>query len=174
MTGKQFLRIALITFAVAFSILAAKAISLTGQPLIAIDFLDWIESLSAESQSPNGNTDELTPAESEVPTPSATIFIRIEPTSTSTAAPTPTVYGTAKISCEDGIIRAALRRSPGYLTKDDEVDVLEEIPCGETVILLGPTLRADNISWWNAIWNGTEGWIAQNTGSGKTILIFDD
>lgn len=174
MTGRQFLKIALITFAVAFLILAFKAISLTGQPLITFSLSDWIESLSTEEQSQNENDDGFGPAEPQEPLPSATMYIRIEPTIAATSAPTPTIYGTARISCEDGIIRAALRRSPGYVTKDDEVDVLEEIPCGETVILIGPTRRADNITWWNAIWNGTQGWIAQNTGSGRKILIFDN
>ena len=77
----------------------------------------------------------------------------------------------ATISCAQ-ISFVNLRRTPGYTGKDDSVDSLYEVPCGETVELLGPTKKADGLTWWNVSWNGYTGWIADHTGSGKVILDF--
>ena len=78
----------------------------------------------------------------------------------------------AKISCADKLYFVNLRRTPGYNGKD-KTDSLYEVPCGETVELLGPTKKVDGLTWWNVSWNGYTGWIADHTASGKTVLIFN-
>lgn len=77
----------------------------------------------------------------------------------------------AKISHE--VYFAALRRSPGYIGKKDAQDILVEVPAGERVKILSGPEFVDGLNWWRVIWMGTEGWIAEHTGSGKVILIFE-
>ena len=77
----------------------------------------------------------------------------------------------ATISC-DGIYKASLRRSPGYLNKDHSTDIIVEIDCGQKVEILGENQIADGLTWWNVSWNGYTGWMADRTGSGNVILIF--
>lgn len=79
----------------------------------------------------------------------------------------------AKISCADKIYFVNLRRTPGYSGKDNKTDSLYEVPCGETVELLGPTKNVDGLTWWNVSWDRYTGWVADHTASGKTILIFN-
>ncbi len=78
----------------------------------------------------------------------------------------------AQISCAD-VKNVNLRKSPGYVNKNDEKDVVREIPCGEYVKLFGENEVKDDLNWWSVDWNGYEGWIADHTGSGKVILVFD-
>lgn len=99
--------------------------------------------------------------------PSATKIL--SPTKTDT----PTVSHLARISCAEGIFQAAIRRSPGFTSKNDREDVLVRVPCGELVELLGRTQQADSLTWWNVTWGGYTGWMADHTGSGRTILIFE-
>jgi hypothetical protein len=75
----------------------------------------------------------------------------------------------ARISNE--VYYAALRKSLGYSNKDD-TDVLASIPAGSTVQILSGPKTADGLNWWQVSWNGISGWIADHTGSGKTIMIF--
>lgn len=118
------------------------------------------------------------------PSPSST---RIRPTSTTVAqadSPKPRPTNTlrpqpatvnnnyAEISCAE-IHKVNLRRTPGYIGKDDDEDSLYEVPCGEIVELLGPSQKVDGLTWWKISWNGYIGWIADHTGSGKVILDFD-
>jgi hypothetical protein len=79
----------------------------------------------------------------------------------------------AQISCAEKIYKVNLRRTPGYINKDDSVDSIYEVPCGESVELLGDTEYVDGLNWWKVSWNGYTGWIADHTGSGRTILIFN-
>jgi hypothetical protein len=83
----------------------------------------------------------------------------------------PVEAGTARISGE--IDRVNLRRSPGYQSKDDSLDVIVEIPTGETVRLLDGPQLVEGLNWWYVEWNGHEGWIAEKTGKGKLILVFN-
>jgi zinc-ribbon domain len=77
----------------------------------------------------------------------------------------------ATISREVGEVN--LRRSPGYANKNDLDDVIVKIPSGATVKLLeGPQIM-DRLNWWYVEWNGYEGWIAERTKSGRTIMIFN-
>lgn len=78
----------------------------------------------------------------------------------------------AEISCAQ-IFVVNLRRTPGFSGKDNSVDSLYEVPCGEIVELLGPTQNADGLTWWKVSWNGYTGWIADHTSSGKIILDFN-
>lgn len=77
----------------------------------------------------------------------------------------------AEVSCAD-IYVANLRRTPGYVGKNDETDSLAEVSCGEIVELLGESSNVDGLTWWKVRWNGYTGWIADHTGSGKIILDF--
>jgi hypothetical protein len=77
----------------------------------------------------------------------------------------------ATISCE--VPQASLRTSPGYIDKDDSIDVIVRIDCGQKVELLGDSQDADSLTWWKVSWNGYSGWMADHTGSGKVILIFN-
>jgi tRNA A-37 threonylcarbamoyl transferase component Bud32 len=91
------------------------------------------------------------------------------PTQTRTPSPVPNDKR-AQISSE--VYFAALRKSPGYSAKNDDVDILVEIPSGSTVRVLDGPRSADGLNWWYISWNGYEGWVAEKTGRGKTILIF--
>jgi hypothetical protein len=120
--------------------------------------------------------------------PAPTTVFTIVPTSTTTSASSPTVTSTdivnddtkpspmpaptisqAKISCENNIYFVSLRSTPGT----NATNKMLEIPCGETVDLLGPSQKADGLTWWNVSWNGYIGWIADHTKTGKIILIFN-
>lgn len=114
----------------------------------------------------------------------ATVTKAIVPTRTFTpilSTSTPRVIRTstsqnkplAKISCANNLYKVNLRRSPGYVNKNDSADSIYEIPCGEYVELLGDTKNVDGLKWWKVRWNGYTGWIADHTASGKTILIFN-
>lgn len=76
----------------------------------------------------------------------------------------------AQISNE--VYFAALRQSPGYSNKNNDIDLLANVPAGATVQILGGPEQADGLDWWNVSWNGVTGWMADHTSSGKTILIF--
>ena len=79
----------------------------------------------------------------------------------------------ATISCANDITQASLRSSPGYLNKDDTVDVIYKIDCGQTVELLGGSQYSDGLTWWKVSWNGYSGWMADHTTSGRIILVFN-
>lgn len=83
---------------------------------------------------------------------------------------TQTNYET-QISCDE-ISKVNLRKSPGYANKNDNKDVIVEIPCGESLNLQLETRFADELTWWKVNWKSYEGWISDHTGSGKTILTF--
>lgn len=90
---------------------------------------------------------------------------------TSVQPPAQSSTGTqAQISNE--VYYAALRQSPGYSNKNNDVDLLANVPAGDIVQILGGPEQADGLNWWYVSWNGTTGWMADHTGSGKTILIF--
>jgi len=92
-----------------------------------------------------------------------------------TSEPTKTVINSskyAKVSCAQ-IYNVNLRRTPGYVGKDNSTDSIYEVPCGETVELLGPTQHVDSLTWWKVSWNGYTGWIADHTASGKIIIDFN-
>ena len=72
------------------------------------------------------------------------------------------------------VFKVNMRKSPGYQNKNNETDVVVEVPTGSRVkILRGPKV-ADGLNWWFVEWMGYKGWIAETTFSGKTILVFDN
>lgn len=79
---------------------------------------------------------------------------------------------TAHISNE--VVEVNLRRSPGYVNKNDNSDVIVKISSGQTVEIIGGPSSADGLTWWNIYWLGNSGWVADHTGSGRKILVFDD
>lgn len=76
----------------------------------------------------------------------------------------------AQVSCSE-IKRSNLRKSPGFVDKDDTKDVIFEIPCEQFVELLGETKYVDDLTWWKVKWRDYEGWMSDHTGSGKVILV---
>lgn len=102
---------------------------------------------------------------------------RVTNTPRNTARPEPTEIEIAQNSgyalISDEIYFASLRKSPGYLTKTDSTDVIAEVPSGSTVTLLDGPEKSDGLNWWYVEWNGNKGWIAEKTGSGKKIMIFN-
>jgi hypothetical protein len=112
-----------------------------------------------------------------LPTPISTVISSptLDITETSiinavTESPTPEqTIKRAEISCQNEIFFVSLRSTPGI----DPANKIVEIPCGETVDLLGPSQEANGLTWWNVSWNGYEGWIADHTQSGKVVLLFD-
>jgi len=92
------------------------------------------------------------------------------PTATEVLSNT-TSNSSATISCTN-ISQVALRKSPGYLTKNDKKDIIYKIDCGQQVQLLGDSQVADGLTWWHVTWQGYTGWMADHTGSGLQILIF--
>lgn len=77
----------------------------------------------------------------------------------------------AKISRE--VAEVNLRRTPGYVNKNDQDDVIVKIPSGATVGLLDGPQKTDGLNWWYVDWNGYQGWLAETTSSGRTIMIFN-
>jgi hypothetical protein len=64
-----------------------------------------------------------------------------------------------------------LRKTPGYLYKD-QGDIITTISAGELVQVVSGPKSADGLSWWLVTWQGSTGWMADHTGSGRTILDF--
>lgn len=70
--------------------------------------------------------------------------------------------------------RVNVRATAGYLTKPP-TDVLGQLAPGAAVEITGPSASADGLSWWRVRGVGTdgvmlEGWVAEATASGVTIL----
>ncbi len=142
-------------------------------------------------RSPDTTTAQLTATETQViptvirftasPASTATIAVNVvQATSTSTPSPVTDSVNNftqanyeAQISCED-ISKVNLRKSPGYANKNDNKDVIVEIPCGESLNLQLVTRFADELTWWKVNWKSYEGWVSDHTGSGKTILTFTE
>jgi hypothetical protein len=142
-------------------------------------------------RSPDATTAQLTATETQVaPT---LIPLTASPTTTATLAidvvqvastPTPSTVTDsannftqtnyeAQISCEE-ISKVNLRKSPGYANKNDNEDVITEIPCDESLNLQLETKFVDGLTWWKVNWKSYEGWVSDHTGSGKTILTFTE
>ncbi len=98
---------------------------------------------------------------------------RPAPTATSAPANVVSTSHSASVSCADRLYFVRLRRSPGYNNKDEVLDTVAEVPCGEFLeILDGPTQK-DNLNWYEVSWNGLTGWMADHTSTGKVVLIFE-
>lgn len=91
---------------------------------------------------------------------------------TLTALP-PEVPGKTFAITSSEISQVILRRSPGYINKDISTDIIAEIDSGEIVEILGESQNADGLLWWKVSWKGHIGWIAEHTGTGRAILMFD-
>jgi len=85
--------------------------------------------------------------------------------------PTTTIFPKRLAQISNEVEEVNLRQSPGYITKNDS-DVIIKIPqYSEVEIIDGPEY-ADNLVWWYVSWNNYTGWMADHTGTGRTILIF--
>lgn len=70
--------------------------------------------------------------------------------------------------------RVNIRSTAGYLAKPGN-DVIAQIPPGERVEILGPSAEVDGLIWWQIAYPApdgrtVEGWVAEATASGVTIL----
>ena len=95
-----------------------------------------------------------------------------KPTRVSTQAPSPSNSSVRYAEISGEVDEVNLRKSPGYLSKNDRTDVVAEIPSGYTVEILDGPEKADDLLWWYVKWNGYKGWIAEQTGRGRKILVF--
>ena len=65
--------------------------------------------------------------------------------------------------------RVNIRRTPGHLGKPGD-DIVAQAQPGESLeILSGPT-EADSLLWWQIRYGNVDGWVAEATSSGVTIL----
>ncbi len=107
-------------------------------------------------------------------TPAPGLPIATRSVSTSTPRPTLTTEPAKNMAEISGEVSfAAMRNSPGYVGKNDNRDVIVEIPAGSQVEILEGSQSADGLRWWLVSWNDYQGWVAERTGSGKTILVFN-
>jgi hypothetical protein len=70
--------------------------------------------------------------------------------------------------------RVNVRATAGYLAKP-ATDVIAQLQPGEETVIVGPSAQADGLTWWLVRQQTTdgrviEGWVAQATASGVTIL----
>lgn len=70
--------------------------------------------------------------------------------------------------------RVNVRRAPGYLGKGND-DIITQMQPGDRVEILAGPESADNLVWWRVLYTpasgpAVEGWVAEATASGVTIL----
>ena len=111
-------------------------------------------------------TKKPTRVSTQVPSPTK------KPTRVSTQVPSPPNSSVRYAEISGEVDEVNLRKSPGYLSKNDRTDVVAEIPAGYTVEILDGPEKADDLLWWYVKWNGYKGWIAEQTGRGRKILVF--
>lgn len=62
-----------------------------------------------------------------------------------------------------------LRRSPGFQNKPSD-DVLVAVPAGSVGAIVDGPQQADGLSWWRVRFGEREGWMAERSSSGVTLL----
>lgn len=131
-----------------------------------------ITAITSDQSNDNNDPVSLTITTTKKPTQTITPIVLV-PSETPYILPTSSSPADtlAQISCTD-VKKVNLRKSPGYINKNDNKDIVREVPCGEYVRLLGENEVKDDLNWWKVDWNGYKGWIADHTGSGKVILVF--
>lgn len=65
-----------------------------------------------------------------------------------------------------------LRRTPGYMNKNDAVDVVTTLLSGTEMRVVGGPEYIDGLNWWNVEWNGYQGWMADHRWNGELLLEF--
>jgi hypothetical protein len=113
------------------------------------------------------------------------------PTSTATFLPgTPTLLpatatpipppGTPSFDCEAGIEvgktvhviyhAVRMRKSPGYVDKDDNKDSLHYMETGDKVVIKAGPRITDGLCWWFIEHQGFQGWTADHSHEGRLLL----
>ena len=115
-------------------------------------------------------TQEIRPSPVVDSSNTLTVALTYEETETIVTAEVTAQRVSATISCE--VPQVNLRRSPGYINKDDS-DVIVKVDCGQEVEILGENQNADDLTWWKVSWNGFTGWMADHSSRGNMILIFN-
>ena len=75
--------------------------------------------------------------------------------------------GDAAVVVNNGPVN--LRRSPGYKNKPTN-DRIALVPAGAHVVILSGPAKIDGLIWWYVDWNDTQGWMAERSSGGKTLL----
>ena len=91
-----------------------------------------------------------------------------------TPAPSDALFAPGVTAVNVATSRVIIRRALGYLGKGDD-DILTQMQPGDTVQILAGPESADNLDWWRILYappggSAVEGWVAEATASGVTIL----
>lgn len=62
-----------------------------------------------------------------------------------------------------------LRQSPGFQNKPAG-DVIAAVPAGQVVAIVGGPAEVDSLVWWQVRFGEREGWMAERSSSGVTLL----
>ncbi len=65
---------------------------------------------------------------------------------------------------------AKLRKTPGYVNKNDAEDVIDAVPGGSIVKVIGGPAAVDEQSWWLVNWENQDGWLSDHSKSFGQIL----
>ena len=100
--------------------------------------------------------------------------------------PTPTTWlpesggSSSGASCQPGIqvgspARVAysavrMRRSPGYVGKNDAADTIHYLQLGDVVNIVGGPEGKDGLCWWYTDFQGIKGWTADHSSEGTLLL----
>ncbi len=63
-----------------------------------------------------------------------------------------------------------VRRSAGYVAKDDAADTLHYLQKGDVVLIQGGAEMKDGLCWWQVKHQGKQGWTADHSRSGTLLL----
>jgi serine/threonine protein kinase len=68
----------------------------------------------------------------------------------------------------------SVRKSPGYLLKNDEVDIIASFPIDAVTRVVGGPEYADDGVWWEIDYQGIQGWVAESSQSkGRALYACD-
>lgn len=99
------------------------------------------------------------------------ISTQVEATHQSSIAVNSPIYTNRYAKISDEVDEVNLRYSPGYLNKNDNTDIIAKIPKGAVIEIVDGWVGKDGLTWWKVSWNGHEGWIADHTSDGSTVII---
>jgi hypothetical protein len=86
----------------------------------------------------------------------------------------PAAAGGARFALGDAVRNASvgpvnLRQSPGFQNKPAG-DILGVVPAGQVGEIAGGPQEADGLVWWQVRFAGVEGWMAERSSQGVTLL----
>jgi hypothetical protein len=130
-----------------------------------------------ESSSPTSSTVppeiRLTPTTSPVPTyapgiPTPTSSILVSgASSVSVGCAANITVGASAFALHDSV---RVRRTPGYVGKNDATDTVLFLYKADIVDVRGGPQEADGLCWWHVEYGGVEGWTADHSSEGLQLL----